>query len=184
MHCPGVETRLHGDIQPQITRTWAAFAGPGVDPRGLTDSVWSDHSDVRPTVLAALGLRDKYVHDGRVLTEILQDNDRRGDNDTLGELQRVFKRICAPVGRLSLSTIHAGTMAIQSGTANDGRQYARVARQNQSISDERDELASQITGILGVACDERPLEEDPAEMLIAQSRALLERAASLEDRRE
>jgi hypothetical protein len=185
MQCPGVETWLHGDIQPQITRTWAAFAGPGVEHRGLVDSVWSDHSDVRPTVLAAVGLRDKYVHDGRVLTEVLQDSHRRGDNDTFGELQRVFKQINAPVGRLALSTIPASTTAMKSGSASDDRQYARVDQQLESIADERDELASQITAILeGVAFNGRSFDEDRAEKLIAQSRALLERAASLDDRQE
>jgi hypothetical protein len=39
MQCPGVETWLHGDIQPQITRTWLAMAGPGVAHRGLVNGV-------------------------------------------------------------------------------------------------------------------------------------------------
>jgi hypothetical protein len=120
-----------------------------------------------------------------VLSEVLQDNERRGGNDAFGELQRVFKQINAPVGPLALSTIHASTSAIQSGSASDDRQYARVDQQIQSIADERDELASEITAILeGVAFDGRHFDEDRAEKLIAQSRALLERAASLEDRPE
>ena len=32
----------------------------------------SDHTDIRPTMLALLGLKDDYVSDGRVVTEILK----------------------------------------------------------------------------------------------------------------
>src|SRR5262249_54916264 len=46
----------HGDVQEDITRTWMAMAGPGVKRQGRDDSVFSDHTDVRPTMLALLGL--------------------------------------------------------------------------------------------------------------------------------
>src|SRR3954451_22594150 len=62
----------HGDFQQDITRTWAAMVGPGVRPLGRHDEVFSDHTDVRPTMLALLGLKDDYVHDGRVLSEWIE----------------------------------------------------------------------------------------------------------------
>jgi hypothetical protein len=36
--------------------------------------VFSDHTDVRPTLMALLGLKDDYVHDGRVLAEWLESS--------------------------------------------------------------------------------------------------------------
>src|SRR5207247_2041795 len=47
----------HGDIQEDIARTWLGFVGPGVKHLGRTSDVWSDHADIRPTILAAPGAR-------------------------------------------------------------------------------------------------------------------------------
>ncbi|WP_457831836.1 hypothetical protein, partial [Staphylococcus aureus] len=48
----------------------AGFAGPGVANLG-TSNVWTDHVDLRPTLLSLLGLQDDYTNDGRVISEIL-----------------------------------------------------------------------------------------------------------------
>ena len=37
--------------------------------RATNDGLWLDHTDVRQNVLTLLGLKDDYLHDGRVLTE-------------------------------------------------------------------------------------------------------------------
>src|SRR5580692_10866235 len=73
--CTSEETGFawnHGDFQQDITRTWFGMAGPGVAKQGRFDGVFSDHTDLRPTVMALLGLKDDYVHDGRVLVENLE----------------------------------------------------------------------------------------------------------------
>jgi hypothetical protein len=41
---------------------------------GRNDAVFSDHTDIRPTILALLGLSDDYVSDGRVLMEFVVPN--------------------------------------------------------------------------------------------------------------
>src|SRR5712692_11008368 len=64
----------HGDIQPEIANTWLGFVGPGVARAGRDQRTWSDHADVRPTILTLVGLRDSYVHDGRALIEIIEDH--------------------------------------------------------------------------------------------------------------
>ena len=46
-----------------------AFVGPGVTARGVDSTTWADETDVRPTMMALLGLHDDYVSDGRVLLE-------------------------------------------------------------------------------------------------------------------
>ena len=57
---------MHGGIQPEIAQTWLGIVGPGVKAGGIDDTTWTDHTDVRPTMLALLGLEDDYTHDGRV----------------------------------------------------------------------------------------------------------------------
>src|SRR5207245_1210546 len=71
IQCQGVETWHHGDIQPQITTTWLGLVGPGVRNLGVNSTIWSDHTDTRPTIMALVGLRDDYRHDGRVLLDVL-----------------------------------------------------------------------------------------------------------------
>ena len=56
----------HGGIQPEIATTWLGMVGPGVRNNG-DDGTWADHADVRPTMLDLVGLKDTYLHDGRVL---------------------------------------------------------------------------------------------------------------------
>jgi len=63
----------HGDVQSDITVTWLGMVGPGVKHLGATGDVWSDHTDVRPTMLSLLGLQDDYAHDGRALFEVMYD---------------------------------------------------------------------------------------------------------------
>src|SRR5262249_23732426 len=80
----------HGDVQRDIVRAWYGMVGPGVRATGRNDSVFSDHTDLRPTMMALIGLKDDYVHDGRVLVErlnrralpgSLQSRDHDDDND-------------------------------------------------------------------------------------------------------
>ena len=59
----------HGDVTPDITRTWLGMVGPGIKTHGRDNKTWADHTDIRPTTLALVGLRDDYAVDGRVLFE-------------------------------------------------------------------------------------------------------------------
>src|SRR5207253_5621160 len=61
----------HGDIQPEIATTWMGIVGPGVQSGGLDPSTWTDHTNVRPTLMTPLGLKGDYLQDGRVLIEAL-----------------------------------------------------------------------------------------------------------------
>src|SRR5215471_15142494 len=99
----------HGDFQKQITRTWFGMVGPGVQNQGRNDEVFSDHTDLRPTIIALLGLKDDYVNDGRVMVEKL-DSDAlpealKSSHHDYVELAQAYKQINAtkgPVGRMSL----------------------------------------------------------------------------------
>ena len=64
----------HGDVQQQIANTWVGIVGPGVANDGVDRKTWTDHTNLRPTIMALTGLKDDYVEDGRVLTETMQPN--------------------------------------------------------------------------------------------------------------
>jgi hypothetical protein len=94
----------HGDVQPDITTTWFGMAGPGVSSAGRNDSVFSDHTDLRPTVLALVGLADDYVSDGRVLVEFVAP-ELVPDRHQYPNLAQVYKQINAPLGKLGLASL-------------------------------------------------------------------------------
>ena len=56
----------HGDIQPEIATTFIGMVGRGVRTLGVTKPTdfFTDHTDVRPTMMYLLGLKDNYQHDG------------------------------------------------------------------------------------------------------------------------
>ena len=91
----------HGGIQPEIRTTWIGWVGPGIEKKGQTDKVWTDHTDIRPTMLSLLGLKDDYVSDGRVVTEFLKGDagpksrrkQRRGSRRAVQAAQRVVRSV-------------------------------------------------------------------------------------------
>jgi hypothetical protein len=84
----------HGDFQNQITKTWLGAVGPGVLNLGRFGEIFSDHTDIRPTILSLAGLKDDYAHDGRVLFEALDDeavpDSLRDQRDTLSALAEAY----------------------------------------------------------------------------------------------
>ena len=105
----------HGDFSPDINVTWLGVAGPGVRHLGVTRDVWSDHTDIRPTILALLGLRDDYRSDGRALWEFVEPSvlprGLRGHRSTLDALGAVYKQLNACVGEFGSNTLAAATTA-------------------------------------------------------------------------
>ena len=131
--CVGIdntEVWVHGNVAPDINGTWLGMAGPGVKKTGIEGNVWSDHVDVRPTILALLGLKDDFEHQGRVLAEFLEERAEppsvRRHKDLLGRLGEIYKQVNAPVGELGLATLRIATRAAASGSPSDDRAYAAV----------------------------------------------------------
>src|SRR5262249_2346999 len=112
----------HGDFQRDIIRTWLGVVGPGVRKAGVTDQLFTDHTDIRPTILSLAKLKDDYAHDGRVIFEIIHDDALpvalRGHSDTLSDLAEAYKAINAPTGRLGLRTLTGiSTLALKGDDA-------------------------------------------------------------------
>jgi hypothetical protein len=167
----------HGDFQEDIVHTWLGVVGPGVRNEGVTNALFTDHSDVRPTLLSLAGLKDDYVHDGRVVFEILQNHSMpdaiRDQEDTLHRLAVAFKNINAPVGPLGLSSLKIATAGI---TSPDAR-YARVSESLQELTAARDKIAAAMIKILeDAAFANKRVDEEQAERLIEAAEELLQPA--------
>ena len=171
----------HGDVSPEINTTWLGIVGPGVSNLGIDRSIWSDHTDVRPTMMALLGLKDDYTHDGRVLLEAIQDQtlplSQQANRTTLTNLAQIYKQINAPVGTLGLESLRISTKALESGNATNDGTYTRLENQLTSITNQRNAIAGQMIKLLeGTTFSGQSIDEAQARHLIDQGQALLSSA--------
>jgi hypothetical protein len=170
----------HGDVSPDINTTWLGMVGPGVDEVGVDRNTWSDHSDVRPTILFLAGLKDDYQHDGRVLVEDLKGwavSPLAGDRGHFLQLARVYKQIEAPVGQLGLATLKSSTRALESGTDANDSTYTSIENRLQSLTTRRDSLGAQIIAILEAAeFNGQPPDDRQVRMLVDDANDLLARS--------
>jgi hypothetical protein len=166
----------HGDVQPQITTIWLGVVGPGVDQAGHDDTTWSDHTDIRPTMLTLLGLTDDYQQEGRALTEKFTGWARPSavkKGSDFVKLAQALKQINAPVGPLALATLHASTVAMESNAVGDAT-YTNIKSQLDSYRTQRDALAAQILSVLeGAEYSGTPIPKDTEQNLIQQAQDLL-----------
>src|SRR5262249_38711734 len=158
----------HGDIQPEIAQTWIGLVGPGVR-QGETD-LWVDHTDVRPTMLSLLGLRDSYGHDGRVITEVLHEwampvslREHQGTHERLGA---AYKQVNAPFGQFAMDLLKVSTEALKSGSGADDSRYTALQAGIADLTSQRDALATEIKAMLDAAAfGSRPVNEQRAQQL-------------------
>jgi hypothetical protein len=166
----------HGDFQRDIVRTWLGVVGPGIRHFGLTDQMFTDHTDIRPTILSLAKLKDDYAHDGRVLFEIMNDKvlpDSLRDNaGTLHELAEAYKAINAPTGTLGIRTLTGiSTQALES---TDPKVYARLEDKITDLTQRRNAIASKMIDMLeDAAFDGKEINEHEARELIDQAEDLL-----------
>jgi hypothetical protein len=158
----------HGDIAPEINTTWLGVVGPDVRNLGETGDVWTDHSDIRPTLMALTGLTDDYAHQGRPIAEIMTEAEQ-GSN----QLAAVYKQLNAPVGQLTLDSIAFATKATLSTSPGDQTYISADA----TIADwnaRRDALAAQMIVLLdSTAPGAGQHNESQKNSLIQQGQALL-----------
>ncbi len=152
---------------------------------GVDNSVWSDHTDIRPTMLELLGLKDDYSHDGRVLFEAINDSALpqviRQNRSFFTQLAQVYKQINAAVGDFGLSTLQISTKALESNAPNDST-YTSLENLLRSLNVARDALAGQIIAVLEAAefggghNNASLLTNQHLQQLTANGHALLKRA--------
>jgi hypothetical protein len=167
----------HGGVNPDINNTWLGMVGPGVDQTGIDSATWSDHTDIRPTILTLVGLKDDYGHDGRTLVEDLTGYAQPlavKKSTSFVALAQIYKQIDACVGQLGLKSLEVSTKALESGSPSDDSTYTQLENHLISINNQRDALATQIIGLLeGAEFNNTPFSDAQAQSLILQGQALL-----------
>jgi len=173
----------HGDATEDIGRTWLGMVGPGVQNLGRTSNIWSDHTDIRPTMLNLLGLKDMYVPDGRVLTEELSSSAIPSAVAATGAgytiLSNLYKQLTAPFHTYAKNTLASSTLALKSNDANDAT-YTSIENQIQSLTAQRDTTAAAIRNVLNnAAFNGIPLDFATALPLYLQAQSEIAASAAL-----
>jgi hypothetical protein len=160
----------HGDYAAEINNNWLGYVGPGVAHLGLDGSTpeqgpnsagfdsgqetvpeqsadnhgpWVDETDIQPTMLYLLGLKDDYVPDGRVITQILAAVPATLAPPAVLSMSTCFKQVNSSVGEFGTSTLQAATAAIESTSVGD-ETYNLTDSALSSLEHSRDYLVSQI----------------------------------------
>ena len=170
----------HGGFQKEIVTTWLGMAGPGVKNVGLDTSVWSDHTDIRPTMLTLAGLQDDYQHEGRALVEDFNDwalpAGVSANSDLFTQLADAFKAINAPNGPLGHASLKISTVALE----GDNNTYTNLENKLSGITSTRDMLAGQMLSLLENAeFSNQPLPQNQAQTLIDEAYQLLDYVQNL-----
>jgi hypothetical protein len=165
----------HGGIQPEIVHTWLGIVGPGVRNKGIDDDVWSDHTDIRPTMLALTGLHDDYEHEGRALIEEFHDwalpDGVIDSGDEFVELARAFKKINAPNAELGRESLRISTTAL----AGDDTTYDHLEDKLAGITSVRDLLAGEMLDRLEDAeFNKQKISGSEEQKLVHEANELLE----------
>jgi len=166
----------HGDFQKDIVRTWLGIVGPGVRKEGRTDELFTDHTDIRPTILSLVNLKDDYAHDGRVVFEIIESDalphSLRQHRETLSRLAEAYKQINAPTGKLGIKTLTGiSTKALQGDSAT----YAALESKIASLTNRRNEIAGKMIALLeNAAFNGQEIDNEEAKHLTDQAEDLLE----------
>ncbi len=159
------------------------MVGPGVDQSGIDSTTWSDHTDIRPTILTLVGLKDDYGHDGRLLVEDLDGYAQPlavKKSTSFVALSQIYKQLNACVGQFDLKTLSVSTKALESGSSTDDSTYTNLENQLISLGNQRDALAAQMIALLeGAEFNNTPFSDAQAQSLISQGQNLLDEVNSL-----
>jgi hypothetical protein len=161
----------HGYYAPEINNNWFGIVGPGVANHGIDGNTpaqgpnssgtansnpqfdttiynpgtWIDETDIRPTILAIVGLKDDYLEDGRVITEDLTFAPGQSGGPKFGTLARCYKQLDSSVGRFATDVLVADTNALKTGSAADDSTYSNfLSNQLQPLGARRDTDATKI----------------------------------------
>jgi hypothetical protein len=192
----------HGDYAAEINTNYVGFAGPGVKNLGVdgpqpaagpnsagpnsgqtvvadsgTTGTWTDETDIRPTEMYLLGLKDDYEHDGRVITQILTDPNSALSRPGVASLGACYKQLNSSVGQFANDTLQADTKAIESSSPGDFR-YLTTDKALASLDKIRDAIALKIKAQLEAAAfGNQPIFAAGAETFACQ--AIINSAAAL-----
>jgi hypothetical protein len=194
----------HGDYAAEINTTWLGLAGPGVANNGVdglgpsqgpnsagpnsgnvtvpgsgTTGTWVDHTDIRPTLLSLVGLKDDYIGDGRVITEDMTSPPSLVTSPAVEALSQAYKQLNASVGTFGTATLVAATHALASQGPGDAR-YRVLEAQLSGLALRRDILATTIKNELnGAEFNGTPISFGAALSGTIQAQTLISMAQAL-----
>ncbi|MBV8300412.1 MAG: hypothetical protein JOY68_00635, partial [Candidatus Dormibacteraeota bacterium] len=120
-------------------------SNPSLDTSVTNSGTWLDETDIRPTILAILGLKDDYTNDGRVLTEDLTITPGQTADPNFLPLARCYKQLNSSVGRFGTDVLSADTTALATGSSSSDSVYTNfLTTQLQPLGVQRDADATQI----------------------------------------
>jgi hypothetical protein len=171
----------HGDDQAPIRNTWLGFVGPGVKNQA-DQTVFTDHTDVRPTINSILGLHDTYVSDGRVITQALApsaySSTLAANVSTVESLGDSYKQINAPFGPFADCILTASTASLQA----DDTTYASIEASITNLTSQRDALAVLIkTALDGAEFGGQTIDSEQAGAWITQAGQVLSSCTALDN---
>ena len=169
------ETLWSHSAAPEINATFLGLVGPGINVKGVEEDIWSDHADIRPTMMALLGLKDDYTTQGRALTEVFHEwalpKGVRESGEEFLKVAQAYKRINAPLAELGLTSLHISNAA----TASDEPKHNNLEQQLVVIAALRDDLSAAMANLLNAsAFHGRPISEPEARQLVRSANDLIE----------
>jgi hypothetical protein len=174
----------HGGIDKTVVTTFLGMVGPGVQNNRIDDGVWSDHVDIRPTMLVLTGLKDDYQSEGRTLVEELHPwaipDAIRDSGDQFVELAREFKKINAPNAELGRLSLRISTKALASGSPGSDSTYIQLENDISNITTVRDTIAADmLTRLEGAEFNNRRIPPGQEKKLVEEAEALLSAVQAL-----
>jgi len=181
---------VHGNIDPRPTTTFVGFAGPGVANKGLDNATWSDHVDIRPTLLSLSGISDEFTGDGRVITQVQSTPPAAASTPTATKLGLLLKQLDAPVYEsgsgaddgFGRATLAADTIAMAGSNDGDasGNGFTGIESRIASITAQRNALSGDIKDKLRQASFAgTPFNETGAQRDLADGQRILDYANAL-----
>ncbi len=191
----------HGYYSPNVNVTWVGFVGPGVAQNGVdgpapaggnesqdpnsTNTVpqasrvgtWVEETDIRPTLLYLLGLKDDYESDGHVIAQALEKVPR-GIAAT-EQLAAGYDQIESSVGQFATDTLIADSKALASGSSSDDSTYDATLATLRQLANERDRVVTKIKKVLNGAPHNQGLHHGQVHHYLRQVNSLLQRADAL-----
>jgi hypothetical protein len=167
----------HGDVQQEIGNTWVGMVGPGVAKGGIDSKTWTDHTNVRPTILSLLGLKDDYTDDGHVLVQALKPKPATLAGSKIANLEQADDQVNAPFGQFALATLASSTKALKS---TDDTEYTNIEDSISSLTSQRDTLADTIrSALFNAAFSGTPISNSQAQSWTDQANNLISQAQAL-----